>query len=170
MDWPIPAALTSRMVGPWDVIDGSLVAMSSDQSYTGIWPAANAALFYPFRVPQPVVITELWVVNGTVVSGNVDIGIYDINGVLLVSAGSTLHAGTSVIQTFNVTDTVIGGGIFYIALTFDNAVARYFGMLGFNRVHGVLEASAFPLPATVTLATTTRSVQPSLGAITKRVP
>ena len=58
----------------------------------------NLAVFVPFWVPEPVVITKMGWGNGTAVAGNIDVGISDESGNRLVSAGSTAQSGTSALQ------------------------------------------------------------------------
>jgi hypothetical protein len=55
------------------------------------------------------------VLNGATASGNMDVGIYDYAGTRLVSSGSTAQSGTSAFQDFDITDTLLGPGIFYLA-------------------------------------------------------
>jgi len=93
---------------------------------SGTWPAANRAIFIPFRLTQTVTVTLMWVFNGATVNGNFDIGIYDKDGTRLVSNGVTAQVGVNQIQTVDITDTVIGPGLFYMALAFDNTVATVF--------------------------------------------
>ncbi len=137
------------------------------------WPAANRAVYVPFQVVSPLVVTQLFHWNGSAVSGNIDIGIYSVDGRRIVSSGSTAQAGTSVLQLFDVTDTVLPAGSYYFALAIDNTtgtttrtsitvtVAR---TLGFFQ-----ENSAFPLPATATFALANSTVVPVMGLTTQAV-
>ena len=121
------------------------------------WPAADRAIYIPFRIAQPILVVKMFMINGATVNGNVDLGIYDPAGVRLVSMGSTAQAGASALQTFDITDTQIGPGLFYMALAIDNTTAttiRESDSSGVDlAVFGCAqEASAFPLPATATFA------------------
>jgi hypothetical protein len=82
--------------------------------------AANRAIFQPFRVAEPCVIKQLYVHNGATASGNIDVGVYSMDGTQLVSTGSTAQSGTSNLQVFDVTDTLIGRGAYYVAVAMDN--------------------------------------------------
>ena len=129
------------------------------------WPLGNLSLFIPFRIGCPVVVVNLGVQNGTTVSGNIDVGIYSVDGVRLVSSGSTAQAGTSNTQVFNTADILIGPGVFYFGLALDNTTGttRVFATynVAFGQCIGMAEmTSAFPLPATATFASYTRNYVP----------
>jgi hypothetical protein len=121
------------------------------------FPAANRALLLPFRVVEASIVKQIYVVNGATASGNIDVGIYAPDGTRIISSGSTAQSGTSVMQVFNVTDTLIDRGYYYMAVAMDNTTgtllrnnisaqnAKYQGFAAME--------SAFPLPATVTPAT-----------------
>jgi hypothetical protein len=135
---------------------------------SAVWPSTNLAIFVPFRISQPISANLLWVANGAAVSGNVDVGIYDVAGTRLVSSGSTAQAGVSVIQTFNIADTWLGAGLFYLAMAMNNttgttlrtALSATFAL----KIYGCAEqASAFALPATATFATSTQNYVPYFG-------
>lgn len=123
------------------------------------WQAANTAVFVPFRVEEPVTILKLWTMNGSTATGNVDIGVYDEVGRRLISAGSTAQSGTNVLQQFDVTDTLIGPGNFYLALVASSTATTFFGYpysadrAAAQHTAGMRQmASALPLPATATFA------------------
>lgn len=144
---------------------GNLAASSTT------WPAANRALFVPFRLVEPFLIRQMFHHNGATVSGNIDVGIYDAKGTRLISSGSTAQAGTSVLQIFNVTDTWLGSGLFYFAAAMDNGtgtLTRHAHAWG-AALGCVQQASAFPLPATATFAAYGTGFIPVLGATGKTV-
>lgn len=135
---------------------------------TVVWTAANEALFVPFVLHQGVVVKRLWAANGNTVSGNIDVGIYSMDARLIRSSGSTVQATANALQFFDITDFYLGPGVYYIATALDNITAILFR----SSVSAVLEkavgmakmASAFPLPATATLATVTAAHLPIIGA------
>lgn len=120
---------------------------------------ANGAVFIPFRISKPIIVQNLFVQNGTAVSGNIDLGIYTPGGTRLVSTGSTLQAGANVIQTIAVTPTQLGPGLFYLALAMTSAaiariLVRLYAPTRISSVLGLATmAGAFPLPAVATFAT-----------------
>ena len=109
----------------------------------------------------------MWVVNGATASGNLDVGIYTEDGTRLVSIGSTAQSGTTALQFFNITDTFLSPGNYYMACAMD-------GTTGTTRRHspalerciaaGLIKgATSFPLPATITFATMTAAYIPQIG-------
>lgn len=122
------------------------------------WSAANRAFYIPFILPQNATVVKLWVSNGAAVSGNVDMALYDATYARLVSIGSTAQSGTNAIQEFNIADTVVSAGRYYLGLALDNAtgttlVSGSVGASASLKMSGMAqEAAAFPLPATATPA------------------
>lgn len=134
---------------------------------SAVWPAANRAIFVPFVLPERVTVRQLLCVNGGTVSGNVDVGIYNSDLSLLISSGSTAQAGVNSTQTFDVTDTVLQPGFFYLAMAANNILATNQRWAPFGTQQGAFgvaqQASAFPLPASATLASVTSSYIPYIG-------
>ena len=96
----------------------------------GTWPAANRALYMPFIVEVPVTAYQL-AVEVTVQSGNCDAGIYNEQGTRLVSAGSTAVAAAG-LQTFNITDTALTPGVYFMAMNVDNTTAAFVRSVSLN--------------------------------------
>lgn len=134
---------------------------------SAVWIAANRAVFIPFRLTDSITVVKMFMLNGATVSGNIDVGIYDALGTRLVSKGSTAQAGINAIQEFDITDTRLGPGLFYMASAMDNAT----GTVLRKSVNGIIlrtaglfqMASAFPLPATATFAANSGSFLPTVG-------
>jgi hypothetical protein len=133
------------------------------------WPSANLAIFVPFRLTRPMVITKLFVQNGGTVSGNIDLGIYDASGTKIVSTGSTAQAGTNGTQSIAVTSTELGPGLYYLAIALDNTTGQVFRFtfsvcLDICKALGLAQqASAFALPANATFATIANNIVPVIG-------
>ncbi len=138
------------------------------------WPTANKALGYPFFVGIPITIKRLFTANGATASGNLDIGIYDPSGVRIISTGTTAQSGTDGIQFIEVTDTVIGPGIFYAVMAFDGTTGTYRGPANYpNRRASsstglIAQASAFVLPATMTFTSYSEDQGAPLFGLTTR--
>lgn len=79
----------------------------------GAYPTTDLAFYIPVRVPAVVVIVKMWVGIVTA-AGNIDVGIYNISGSRIVSTG-LVAASTSGI--FDITDTTLQRGIYYLAIT-----------------------------------------------------
>jgi hypothetical protein len=136
---------------------------------SAVYTSASRAYYYPIEVNDFVTVTMMALFNGATVSGNVDVGIYDVNGKRLVSAGSTAQAGASTIQTFDVTDTALEPGDYYLAMACDNITATFFCYKPNAQIMEAfgtwMQATAIPLPATATFATASSGFVPFLAAL-----
>lgn len=156
---------------PQSVESLSVLQAGSGAPTSAAWSAANRALFIPFRLSRPITAVKMFVFNGTTVSGNLDVGIYNKDGVRLVSSGSVAQAGTSQVQVIDIADTFLDIGLFYMAMAMDNSTGHNFRRSVNNilmRLTGCLQmASAFPLPATATFASISSSYVPTMGLTTR---
>jgi hypothetical protein len=123
----------------------------------------------PFRIAEALTVYQMACGTGTATTGNFDLGIYDLSGNLLVSTGSTAKTTSFSERVVDVTDTALLPGAYYLAMAVDTASAAYVGYTLANAALGKLVgirevASAFPLPSTVTLATSTGTVVPLVAA------
>lgn len=140
------------------------------------WPSANRAMYVPFVVETPFLAQMMFVLNGTV-AGNVDVGIYNDEGKRIVSKGTTAQAGATLLQSFDITDTVLLPGVYYMAMASDSASGQYMrwsinasATTGAQMAAsmGVLQqASAFVLPATATFAVAQDSYVPDIGLLAR---
>lgn len=161
--------INSRISGP-TISTASYISCSvppyfnilpTNMSSSASFPTANLALFYPFYLNQTIVVTKLFAINGSSASNNIDIGIYNDDGVRIVSTGSTARSGTTAIQSFDITDTTIGPGRFFFAIAQNGGVGSYFAAnssatvaQAWAKMAGIYQqTSAFPLPANATFAT-----------------
>ena len=131
------------------------------------WPAANDALFVPLYLNQQILVKRLYVVNGATASGNMDVGLYTADGSLIISSGSTSQSGTSAPQFFNIADTTLAPGQYYMACSIDGTGGTVFRAnlsVIRNQELGVVKATtAMPLPTTATFATVTSALLPLMG-------
>lgn len=169
-DFPNPNAFG---LDPSDVLSASnqLMGLITGADPTSVaWPLTNKAIFVPIRVAFPVTVYKLVIGAGATVAGNFDIGIYDASGNRLVSSGSTAK-GASVAHVLDVTDTVIGPGVYYLAMSANgtNNYIAWAPSVQIAKLMGLFEmATAFPLPATATFATATHAFLPTIGAYLRR--
>ena len=174
-DWPAIENVDSLILSSLDVQSLGRVMNAMGYSFTGptAWPTANKAYFVPVSIQNSFTIRKMLVLNGTV-SGNIDVGIYDRGGARIVSMGSTAQAGANVVQEFDITDTLLQPGLYYLAAAMDNNTGQVEG-IGIGLVPamsmGVAEmTSAFPLPATATFAPLSGTVRiPYIGATPRTV-
>lgn len=125
---------------------------------SGTFPAANTALFYPIRIARAVSVKTLFTFNAAVVSGNIDVGIYDTEGNRLVSSGSAAQVGINTLQVTTLGSTLfIPRGLYFLAVAMDNTTGTlmFYGMtIPMIPGYGIrAQVAAFPLPATATYAT-----------------
>jgi hypothetical protein len=133
-----------------------------------VWPSANLAIAMPVFISDHCTVRLLTANNGTVVSGNIDVGIYRQDFTLAVAMGGAAQSGTSAIQTFNVTDTVLSPGWYYLAASMDNVTGRIAAFTGgsvqISQSLGAAQmAAAYPLPSTFTPAVIGQDYLPDIG-------
>lgn len=127
-------------------------------SVSTAWPTASLAMYLPIYVRDPVVVVQVWWLNGATVSGNLDAGIYTETGTQLYHTGSTVQAVVNAPQV-----VVIPGGLqlwpgrYWYGTSFDNTTATIFcwtnPTVPMQMMFGMQQqASAFPLPTTATFA------------------
>lgn len=138
------------------------------------WGTANLARAYPFQVWQPIVIKKLWLHTGNTNQATAfDLGIYDsaASPNRLVSTGSTTFGADNLLQAVDTTDTLLLPGRYYMACAVNTASATTAGIFRFSVaivtaakfLGGFSQASAFPLPSTLTPAVDTGQVVPFMG-------
>ena len=122
-DWPslwMPGALVT--VFPWSTCSIGQFYPGSANPVSATWTTANRAYFIQFRLSRPLLVVKLMALSGaTVGTNNSDVGIYDAGGTLIVSSGATLTANANAIQEFNITDTLLGTGLFYLAMSMNGS-------------------------------------------------
>lgn len=155
-------------------LPGSISALDDDGEVpnwgppaSAAYPLANLALYIPFSVSHPVTAVEGWVSTGGTAGGNFDIGIYSAAGSRLTSAGSTARGTSTISNTTTMTNTDLKPGVrYYMAFAADgtNNYLAVTNLAGIYEGCGVLESTtSFVLPASPTLARTTRAYIPLFG-------
>lgn len=125
-------------------------------SFTGsAWPASNRAIYVPVQFPADCTVFGIQAL-GANTTGNYDIGLYGPDFGRLTNKGSTAMAAAVLSHTFSDL-RVYGGMTYYMALALSSSsgsVGRVAtGALIRLTVLGVAqEASALPLPSTMTPA------------------
>jgi hypothetical protein len=138
----------------------------------GAFPAANLAIFIPFAITTKINVKNLLSYNGGTISGNIDLGIYDINGIKLTSTGSVAHAGSSSIQATSITPITLAPGTYYFAVAMDNGTGQLrraaFTNVDESQMFGMAQmGTAFPLPATATISGMGFNYVPVIGLSTR---
>ena len=118
------------------------------------WQAANRAVLQPFEITTAYLVEGFGWANAGTVSGNVDAGIYTLDGVRLMSTGSVAQTGTGTTQIAAITPTLLMPGTYYLALAMDNTTgiiaSQTWNQSDAHMVGVCNVASAFPLPSTLT--------------------
>jgi len=145
-----------HMTHNWDWAD-----FNNSVAAATAWPTNNKALFCAFYV-EYAVLAQKMACQVTTQSGNLDMGIYDQKGNLLVSKGSTA-VGAAGLQVLDITDTLLLPGTYFMAMACSTTAAA-FSRASINTTMAPLEGlqemtTAMPLPSTATFA------NPSQGGI-----
>ena len=152
----------------WSTMAGQSQHLIASNAASAVYTLANYAIFVPFIAETWFTVYHLGWYNGTVVSGNVDCGIYNQYGTRLVSTGSTAQAGVSGLQIVNITDLAVSPGYYYMAFAMDNITGTVFRgtpALAMNEANDVREVTTgFPLPSTATMVNSTRAYIPTYYA------
>lgn len=146
--------------GPGPGFRGTLVGAA--------WPAANRALFVPFRVPTEVTVYKMVIGTGSAAGGNWDLGIYDQLGNMLASTGSTARTAQDANSASLTAAVTLAPGFYYLAAAADgtNNYAALNPSLQNCKLMGMRQmATAFPLPSTATFASVASNFLPWFGAI-----
>lgn len=175
-DFPVSGDPNRVIIGPTSPQSMGIeyAAEAAAAAASVAWGTINLIRMYPFVLSEPVLARKLWIYKGATVTGSVDVGIYAEDGpgtcVRLASAGATaVSAGANALQEFDIADTQLGRGRYYMAAAmslttttmFANAVAANLAKT-WGWAEGGTAASTV-LPATITLATFTTAVQPRFG-------
>jgi hypothetical protein len=135
----------------------------------GSWPIADTAFFIPIELDFNYPVRRIFWGNGSAVSGTVDAGIYRSDGMRMISTGGVAMAGTNSLQYVDC-QLLLTPGSYYLALTSSVAgIGALFqrttnGGLNVFRSAGLLQqASARPLPSTMSPAAVTNAYWPLLG-------
>lgn len=140
---PTPAYVDT--LGPYGVgVQLGAMAATAPASATEI--GANGALFVPIVIPTACTAVKLWHMNGSSVTGNIDMGIYNEDGTKVVTNGAVAQSGTTTIQAFDIADTALAAGRYYLGVGVSSASATHFGATissaSLMRALGVVQDSA----------------------------
>jgi len=113
------------------------------------WPAGGLAFYIPFTLGGPVVVQGFFIPLGAV-SGNVDVGVYDVNyNAIVRNGGLPRPGGTCTGIAFS--NPSIGPGQFKIGISSDSntlTVLSYSLIAGLNELLDITESVAsYPLPS-----------------------
>lgn len=152
--WPALPTIT-----PWSIESlGMALLFHQAMPSSSTVGTANVCYYVPFRVEERTTVTKLWWANGATVSGNIDMGVFDIEtGAKLFSTGATAQAGTNAIQQVDITDATLERGTYLMGISFSSSTATIFALnladeISQSNLMVIGELAAHPLPATATPA------------------
>jgi len=159
--WPqigpvTPQVLSAFYTHPATSLCRLLANLASTSPSSQGWPTANLAIFSPLYIPEACRLTAFWWVNGTSVAGTIDAGVYDGEGHKLASIGPTTQTPVSAVQSVALgTPQPIPAGLIYLGFVCSGAATLWAtsGLLGEPTLGAYQQASASPLPTTMTFAT-----------------
>lgn len=170
--YPQPSGWNFLNLSTDDIYAGEEYALNAAAAASTAWPTAGLALYIPFYVSAPGLAQGIFVQNGTAVSGNVEVALYDEYGNKIATNGRVAQSGTSAPQYVAFAQPVLlTTGRYYIALMFDNTTSTVLSWgtslaaTNVNRMFGVLEQTGLSagLPASWTPVTSARSLMPIVG-------
>ena len=162
-------------VSTLDYLRGVGVEVSHQELSLGsaAWPSANLGISCPLYLEMGGLVVKLFVANGSTVNGNMDVGLYTAAYAKIVAIGATAQAGTSDLQAFDITDTYVGPGQYYLIASSSSGTAttvRAQNNLNQMRAWGVTQmAAAHALPATFVPATVGQGYLPLMGLTLRTV-
>lgn len=157
---PAPTGLIST-VGEGSNVADFMLAFGGTVGTAAAWPAVNQAIYVSVVVSQPVTVYQMALLVGVTAAGNVDVGIYDVNGSRIVSSTPT-PIGAAGPQVFDIANTELNPGNYFLAAWCSTVTTATFNRYSaaaasLERVHGVQiqTGQAGGLPATATFASAT---------------
>lgn len=165
--YPFLASPILSSIGP-----ESLMLRDAGSVASIAWATANQARYVPFWIPERIVVVKLLAYNGATLGGNTDIGIYDEVGSEVVGIGAAAQTPTNNWQEFDITDTPLNPGLYFVGLLNTTTTATYFGWANkeIGRAMGVYSqavgAATLPTP-TATFAALDAAVIPIVGMATR---
>ena len=159
-------------MGPFLKSSGSTTSPMANAASASI-EAANRVLYLPFTLGTVITAVQLFSLNGSTAAGNIDMGIYDAAGNRRINIGATAQSGTSVVQAYDITDTLLEAGRYFLAVVMDGATGTLFNTTIAGSVAVVLSGKAqqasATLPATATFAAPASGKVPIIGLSTRTV-
>lgn len=164
--YTIPASLNGVPAAGGFSISGKLfhtggVPATASTSGTDATPVITEVYIAEVFVPANVTLTGVSVMNGSVASGNLKVGLANSAGAVVATSASTAMSGTDAYQRvpFTATYAAKGPATYYVLLFIDNTTARFnthtFGDFGAAKQTGQTYVTGFTAitpPSTFTTA------------------
>lgn len=140
------------------------------------YAVANSAFYFPIRMWRSETVYRFFWVNGTTAStNNIQVGLYDRNGVAIKLGTQTLAAGVSAAQFDNIADFVLPAGEYQIAIWCNGTtthLVRFGPSLYHPRAAGLHQQTGLTggLPTTATYGTIAQGYTPIFGLALRASP
>lgn len=159
---PNPNTLLYTRISTVDPDQLGTLVMATTASLPGTATfTANQARYTPLVIYRSCTAFRIWFRTSGVQTGNYDVGIYDENGTRLVSSGSTALPTTQNAVMVDIADTPLTAGRYYLAHAVSSATSSQAvgiaSIVNLRAAGNVTQASALPLPATMTFGTSGES-------------
>lgn len=115
---------------------------------------ANRSILWPFYIYQSISVKQMICMNGRTVSGNLDMGIYTVDGSLAGHTGAKAQVGTNRPQAVAVSFN-LAPGAYWLALVLDNTSGFFYrrspNVAAFGQSCGIAHVlNNFPLAEKIT--------------------
>ncbi len=133
---------------------------------SGVWMAAQRALYYPLRITAPGTVYQFFWLNGaTVGTDTVQMGLYLPDGTdggpstRIINGTGIVSSGINACQYDNITDFPIGPGVYWLALLSSGTTTTFFrgNFANLGRIGGIYQQASLatlPNPAVPAAAAT----------------
>lgn len=134
---------------------GTAAQVSTD--FTNSTPVTTEAYLCEVQIPSRCIAQGIGVFNGSDVTGNIILGLYDNNGVQIALTAATAGSGTDAYQRipFAGVSIELQPGTYYVASMYSSGTARYnthtIGNFGAGKLTGL---TTMILPATIAVPST----------------
>jgi hypothetical protein len=172
-DYTSKGRLAPLFLGTWSPphTDVALLRSFASAGAGALTWVANLAVYVPFYLPAPMPVRRVWWINGsTITTSNADVGVFNADGVRMLSAGLTALAGASAVQYATLgADKLLMPGRYYFGYVCDNTTARAQGTSSWTAAQlrhiGVLQEAlgSAALPAKMTPVAIANALFPYCG-------
>lgn len=166
-DFPSVLRPPMRVITPWSMESlGQQIHVNNPSAVVASTTLTqNQAYYFPFRLDIGATAVKMFALIGATANGNIDVGLYDSEFNYLISSGATAQGTINVLQEFDITDTYLPPGSYWMGLSLSSATGTVFAVTSLADEISVAaepayqQASAHPLPtSSATPVITTESL------------
>lgn len=171
-DWPDTRLVAPKVISPYSEdslggLNNGIYFLAAPGSGTLV---QNQAYYFPFVLERGGTAVKMFALIGGTANGNIDVGIYDEEFNYLISIGATAQGATNTLQEFDITDTFLPPGNYWMALSLSSATGTVFrgfanDEIGLPQVPVYVQGTAHPLPTTVATPVKATDATPVTGIV-----